>query len=126
MKDPDKRRRGEQLLKEMLGEEQSTATRTAWRDISPDFEQYVVEFLSGDVWSRPQLDRKAKSLVTIAALMAMGRNRGLELNIRMATRNGVTKQEILETLLHLAPYAGFPASWEALTIADRVFKEPES
>jgi len=111
------------LLDEMLGAARSKETRERWREISPDFEAYVVEFLSGEIWSRTELDRRTRSLVTIATLAATGRPLGLELNIRMALNNGATKQEILETLLHIAPYAGFPACWEGLQIADRVFRE---
>jgi 4-carboxymuconolactone decarboxylase len=119
----NKRERGLRLLDEMLGPERAAATRERWRQISPDFEQYVVEFLAGEIWSRPQLDRRTKSLVTIATLAATGRPLGLELNIRMALNNGATKQEIVETLLQIAPYAGFPACWEALQIAENVFSE---
>ena len=115
--------KGSRLLEQMLGKTQSEETKAAWRAICPDFEEYVVEFLSGEIWTRPGLDRRTKSLITIAALMAMGRNRGLELNIRMATNNGASEEEIIETLLHLAPYAGFPATWEALTTARKVFSE---
>lgn len=123
MSNSERFQRGERLLEEMLGRERAEETRAAWRRMSPDFEQYVVEFLSGEIWSRPQLDRRTKSLVTIAVLTALGRPQGLELNIRMALRNGATEQEIVETLLHIAPYAGFPAAWEGLTVADRVFRE---
>jgi len=123
MNETDRKERGLKLLHQMLGPERAEQTRHRWREICPDFEEYVVEFLSGEIWSRPQLDRRTKSLVTIAALAALGRPLGLELNIRMALNNGATKQEIVETLLHLAPYAGFPACWEGLAIADRVFRE---
>ena len=119
----DRKERGLKLLDEMLGAARSKKTREHWREISPDFEAYVVEFLSGEIWSRTELDRRTRSLVTIATLTATGRPLGLELNIRMALNNGATKQEILETLLHIAPYAGFPACWEGLQIADRVFRE---
>ncbi|GBC83030.1 hypothetical protein HRbin10_02169 [bacterium HR10] len=115
--------RGYRLLQEMLGPEMAEQVRTTWRRLSPDFEQYVLDFLAGEIWSRPGLDRKSKSLVTIAALTALGRPQALELNIRMALRNGASEREILETLLHIAPYAGFPACWEGLTIARRVFAE---
>ena len=64
-----------------------------------------------------------RALSPISALVAMGRSKGLELNILMATHNGATQEEITETLLHLAPYAGFPATWEALSIAHKVFSE---
>lgn len=123
MDQSDRKERGLKLLDQMLGPERAEQTRHRWREICPDFEEYVVEFLSGEIWSRPQLDRRTKSLVTIATLAAMGRPLGLELNIRMALNNGATKQEIIETLLHIAPYAGFPACWEGLAMADKVFRE---
>jgi 4-carboxymuconolactone decarboxylase len=117
------RERGLALLERMLGPERAKETRERWSSLSPDFERYVVEFLSGEIWSRPGLDRKIKSLCTITALAALGRNQGLELNVRMALNNGATRDEIVEALLHIAPYAGFPACWEALVIAERVFQE---
>ena len=119
----ERKERGIKLLHQMLGPERAEQTRHIWHEICPDFEEYVVEFLSGEIWSRPQLDLRTKSLATIATLAALGRPMGLELNIRMALNNGATKQEIVETLLHIAPYAGFPACWEGLAIADRVFRE---
>jgi 4-carboxymuconolactone decarboxylase len=118
----ERKERGQQLLAQMLGPDQAEVTRQIWRGICPDFEEYVVEFLAGEIWSRPQLDLRAKSLTTIAVLAAMGRPLALELNIRMALNNGATRQDIVETLLHIAPYAGFPACWEGLTIAQRVFR----
>ena len=119
----ERRKRGAERLEKMLGGEQAAHTREAWRQISPEFEEYVVEFLSGEIWSREGLDLRTKSLVTIATLAAMGRTLGLELNIRMALSNGATQREVIETLLHIAPYAGFPAAWEGLAMADRVFGE---
>ena len=123
MDSTDREERGAQLLRQMLGPEQAERTRQAWRTINPDFEAYVVEFLAGEIWSRPELDLRTRSLVTIAALAALGRPLGLELNIRMAINNGATRQEIAETLLHIAPYAGFPACWEGLALANKVFQE---
>ncbi|MDE2928732.1 MAG: carboxymuconolactone decarboxylase family protein [Acidobacteriota bacterium] len=114
------RERGVQILKEMLGEDQAAQVQRAWQEISPDFEAYVVGFLSGEVWARPGLDRRTKSLCTIAALAALGRQRGLELNIRMAQRNGASRREIVETLLHIAPYAGFPAAWEGIAAVHEI------
>ena len=110
----DRTARGAELLGQMLGPEQADRVRQTWKEICPDFEAYVVEFLSGEVWSRPGLDRRTKSLVTIATLAAQGRTLGLELNIRMALNNGATRQDVVETLLQIAPYAGFPACWEGL------------
>jgi alkylhydroperoxidase/carboxymuconolactone decarboxylase family protein YurZ len=115
--------RGARLLEKMLGAGDAQRVRAAWRKLEPDFERYVVTFLSGEIWSRPGLDRRTRSLCTIAALAALGRTNGLALNFRMALRNGATRSEILETLLHIAPYAGFPATWDALVLAARVFSE---
>jgi 4-carboxymuconolactone decarboxylase len=113
--------KGARLLEQMLGSGEARRVRNAWRQLAPDFERYVVTFLAGEIWSRPALDRRTRSLCTIAALTALGRTNGLALNIHMALRNGATRQEITETLLHLAPYAGFPAAWEALVLAKQVF-----
>ena len=119
----ERTQRGAELLDRMLGAEQAEQTREAWRGISPDFEGYVVEFLAGEIWSREKLDLRTKSLVTIAAVAAMGRTLALELNIRMALNNGATQQDVVETILQIAPYAGFPAAWEGLAMAANVFRE---
>ena len=120
------RSRGLKVLQEMLGKKEAQELRRNWQRICPDFEKYVVGFLSGEIWARPKLSRKIKSLCTIAALAALGRTRGLELNIRMARNNGATREEILEALLQIAPYAGFPAAWEALVLVDQVFGSAKS
>ena len=118
-----RKERGIKLLEQMLGAERAAQTRQAWRQNCPEFEEYVLEFLAGEIWSRPGLDLRTRSLTTIAALAAVGRPLGLELNIRMALNNGATRQEIVETLLHIAPYAGFPACWEGLVLARKVFQD---
>ncbi len=122
----ERRERGMKLLQEMLGSEKADQTTEHWEQICPDFGEYVVEFLGGEIWSRPQLDRRTKSLATIAALAALGRNRALDLNIRFALNNGATKQDIVETMLQIAPYAGFPAAWEGLAMAHGIFNEPST
>jgi alkylhydroperoxidase/carboxymuconolactone decarboxylase family protein YurZ len=121
-----RRERGRQLLRQMLEPAEADRIEQVWRQVSPDFHDYVLEFVAGEIWSRPGLERRTKSLATIAALAALGRPLALELNIRMALRNGASRQDILETLLHIAPYAGFPACWEGLTIAQKVFRQEES
>ena len=123
MDSAERKERGVQMWKQMLGPQRAEQTFQIWHDISPDFENYVQDFLGGEIWSRPGMDLRTRSLVTIASLAALGRPLALELNIRMALNNGATKQDIIETMLQIAPYAGFPACWEGLTIADRVFRE---
>jgi 4-carboxymuconolactone decarboxylase len=119
----DRTTRGTALLEKMLGSQEADETRRTWANVSPDFEKYVVEFLAGEIWSRGGLELRDRSLVTIAALAALGRPKALELNLKMALNNGATKKDIVETLLQIAPYAGFPACWEALATAREVFGE---
>jgi 4-carboxymuconolactone decarboxylase len=123
METENKRSRGEQVLREMLGTEEAAKVQKSWQAMCPEFERYVIEFVAGEIWHRPQLDRRTKSLATIAALAAMGRTLALELNIRFALQNGANRQDIVETLLQIAPYAGFPACWEGLAMAQKVFGE---
>jgi len=115
--------KGIDMLRQLLGDDRAIEIRTAWAKLSPDFAHFVTDFLAGEVWSRPHLDLKTRSLITVAGLTALGRPHGLSLNIEMALNNGATREEILETLLQMAPYAGFPACWEGLIIADEVFKQ---
>ncbi len=119
-------KKGINMLRKLLGDDRAGEIRAVWAKLSPDFAHLVTDFLAGEIWSRPYLDLKTRSLITVAALTALGRPNGLRLNIEMALNNGATKNEILETLLQMAPYAGFPASWEGLLIADEVFKQKEA
>jgi 4-carboxymuconolactone decarboxylase len=113
------------ILKQMVGEENADRIRRGWRDLSPDLERFILGFVAGQIWTRSSLalDLKTRSLSTVAALTALGRTNALELNVRMALGNGATKQEILEVMLQMAPYAGFPAVWDGLQIASRLFNK---
>lgn len=113
--------KGLEMLHRLLGKERTQEIREAWSKLSPDFSELVTDFVAGEVWSRPNLELKTRSLITVAALAALGRTNALRLNIEMALNNGAAKSEILETLLQMAVYAGFPAYWDALVIADEVF-----
>ncbi|MFN4260140.1 MAG: carboxymuconolactone decarboxylase family protein [Gemmataceae bacterium] len=123
MSNSERYQRGLEVLRQMLGPDEAERTLRTWQTISPEFAQYVLEFVAGDIWHRPQLGRQHKSLVTIAVLAALGRPLALNLNLRMALNNGVSRQDIVETLLQIAPYAGFPACWEGLAAAQQVFQE---
>ena len=110
------------MVKTMVGQAEAERIRQGWREISPDLERLILEFVAGRIWTRSGLDLKTRSLSTVAALTALGRTSALELNIRMALGNGATKEDVLEIMLHMAPYAGFPAVWDAMKIAARVFE----
>ena len=86
MQNDESYQRGVKLLEKMVGEDRLDAACQAFSEISPDFEQYVLSFLAGKLWRRPGLDLKTRSLITIAAVTAMGRTRSLQLNIEMAAQ----------------------------------------
>ncbi len=115
--------RGFEQFTKMAGAERAQELREIWGRISPDFQHFVFEVLAGEVWTRSQLDLRTRSLVTIAGLTALGRTRGLGLNVEMALRNGATREEVRETMLQMAFYAGFPSAWEGLQTAEEIFQK---
>ncbi len=121
MTDSEHVEHGIAVLKQMAGDQEAERVRETWRRLCPDFEKFVLGFLASQVWTRGNLDLKTRSLCTVAALAALGRTSGLDLNIRMAKGNGATKEEILEVMLQMAPYAGFPAAWEGMKVVAAVF-----
>src|SRR5262249_31983526 len=125
MTDEEHFENGLSRLKTMVGAAEAERIRQGWRQISLDLEKFILEFVAGRIWTRSTLDLKTRSLSTIAALTALGRPNALELNVRMALGNGATKEEILEVILQMAPYAGFPAAWEGMKIATRVLNEKQ-
>ncbi|MAY79103.1 carboxymuconolactone decarboxylase family protein [Citromicrobium bathyomarinum] len=93
-------------------------------DIAPDLGRYIVEFAYGDIFARPGLDRKTRELATVAALTAMGTAVAqLKVHMQAALHVGASRQEIIETILQMIPYAGFPAALNAVTVAREVFAD---
>jgi 4-carboxymuconolactone decarboxylase len=96
-------------------------------DIAPDFARYVVEFPFGDIFSRPGLDLRTRELITVAALTAMGHaSPQLKGHIQLASQAGCTRQEIIETIIQMSVYAGFPAALNGLFAAKEVFVAAET
>jgi 4-carboxymuconolactone decarboxylase len=98
-------------------------TRSPYADIAPALGEYTDKVLFGDVWKRPGLSLRDRSLVTVATLVALYRTNELPFHLRRALENGVTKDELIELVTHLAFYAGWPAANTAVTIARTVFGE---
>lgn len=93
-------------------------------DIAPDFANYVLEFPFGDIYSRPGLDLRAREIATIAALAALGNaTPQLKVHIRAGLNVGLSRDEIVEVLMQMAVYAGFPAALNGLFAAREVFAE---
>ena len=116
-------RTGMQIRREMFGAAGAEQRFAAATDFNRPFEEVVTRYCFGDTWSRPGLDRKTRSLITLAALTAMVRPNQLRNHVRGALANGVTREEIREVLLHTVVYAGVPAGVEAFTAAGEVLKE---
>jgi 4-carboxymuconolactone decarboxylase len=93
------------------------------RDISPKLADLTRDVLFGDVWERPQLKKRDRSLATVTALIAMNRLEQLPGHMTRALDNGVTKEEVVELITHLAFYSGWPNSMSALSVARRVFDQ---
>jgi 4-carboxymuconolactone decarboxylase len=100
--------------------------RKAFGDIAPALAQYTDEVLFGDVWKRPGLSPRDRSLVTVSALVAGYRTNEMPFHMKRALENGVTKDELIEAITHLAFYSGWPTASSALLIARRVFDETTS
>lgn len=92
-------------------------------DIAPKLAELTDDVLFGDVWERPQLSKRDRSLATVAALIAMNRPDQLRSHFARARENGVTQEELIETITHLAFYAGWPNAVTAIAVAREVFKE---
>jgi 4-carboxymuconolactone decarboxylase len=101
--------------------DQPTRAQRLMGDFSPKLAQLTDDVLYGDVWARPQLSPRDRSLVTISALVAMNRPDQLRSHLALARDNGVTEEEIAETITHLAFYAGWPSAVTAVTVAKEVF-----
>lgn len=104
----------------------TSSARSEVRQVAPKLIELSETVLYGDVWERPGLSKRDRSLITVAALTAMGRSDQLTGHLERALANGVTKQEIGELITHLAFYSGWPTAMTAGRIANTVFGEKKS
>ena len=102
---------------------QPTPSQRLIGDFSPKLVELTDKVLFGDVWERPQLSQRDRSLVTVSALIAMNRPDQLRSHLARARDNGVTQEELIETITHLAFYAGWPNAMTAISVAKEVFQK---
>ena len=122
----DRYERGWEKLKEIDGEAGERVIQSL-RDIAPDFARYVIEFPFGDIYSRPALDLKSREIAVVAALTALGNAAPqLKVHIHGALNVGCKREEVIEVIMQMAVYAGFPAALNGLFAAKEVFQELES
>ncbi|MGD2096891.1 MAG: carboxymuconolactone decarboxylase family protein [Desulfobacterales bacterium] len=118
--------KGLKVRREVLGAEYVDASISQADDFSRPLQVLVTEYCWGNVWSRPGLDRKTRSLLNIAMLTALNRPHEVKLHVRGALNNGCSKNDIREVLLQAAIYCGVPAAMDSLRGAKEIFQEVES
>jgi 4-carboxymuconolactone decarboxylase len=113
----DRWERGMRVRREVLGDVHVDAAEAGRSDLDEAFQTFITETAWGDVWGRPGLDRRTRSLITIGILAALGRDEELAMHLRATRNTGASREEVRETLLHVAVYAGVPAAHAAFTRA---------
>jgi 4-carboxymuconolactone decarboxylase len=116
--------RGMKIRREVLGDEHVDDAVARTTPFTADFQELITRYAWGEIWTRPGLDRRTRSCITLTALMALGRLEELEMHVRAALRNGLTEDEIKEVLLQGAIYCGVPAANAAFAIAQRALADP--
>jgi 3-oxoadipate enol-lactonase/4-carboxymuconolactone decarboxylase len=112
--------RGMRIRREVLGDEHVDRAIEQTDDLTRDFQDFITRYAWGEIWARPGLDRRARSCITLTALVALGRFDELAMHIRAAQRNGLTLDEIKEVLLQTAVYCGVPAANSAFAVFQEV------
>lgn len=118
--------KGLEVRRAVLGAEYVDNSVENATDFMADFQKMVTEFAWGDIWTRPGLERKTRSMLNIAMLCALNRPNELRLHIKGALNNGVSRDEMKEILLHVCVYAGVPAGLDGFKVAAEVFKEMDA
>jgi 4-carboxymuconolactone decarboxylase len=119
----DRHEQGMKVRREVLGDEHVDRAIERTTPFTADFQDLITRYAWGEIWARPELDRRTRSCITLAILVALGREEELAMHVRAALRIGLTPDEIKEVLLHSAIYCGVPAANGAFAVAQRVLDE---
>ena len=120
MDDQQRHAKGLEIRRAVLGDAHVDRAIAQTTPLSSEFQDLITRYAWGEVWARPGLDRRTRSAITLTALVALGREDELAMHVRAALRNGLTRDEIKEVLLHSAIYCGVPAANSAFAVAQRV------
>ena len=116
---------GMTVRREVLGDKHVDAANARIDATTADFQDLITRYAWGDIWTRPGLDRRTRSVITITALIAHGHFAELAMHLRAAQRNGLSRAEISEVILQTAIYCGVPAANTAFALAQKVFAEED-
>lgn len=125
MTDDERREQGMRVRREVLGDDHVDRAISSTTDLTRDFQDFITRTAWGDIWSRPGLDRRSRSIAVLSSLVAHGHHAELAMHVRAARRNGLTAEEIAEVILQSAIYSGVPAAHAALTVASEVLASEE-
>src|SRR5277367_5583177 len=126
MDDRERHSSGMRVRRAVLGEAYVEKAQAATTPFNEPFQDLITRYAWGEIWARPGLPRQTRSLLTLAMLVALNRGEEFRLHLRAAIRNGVSREEIIETLLQTAIYCGVPAANAAFQLATEVFQELDS
>ena len=115
--------KGMKIRREVLGDEHVDRAVANTTPFTEPFQDFITRYAWGEIWSRPGLDRRTRSCITLAALVSLGAENEIGMHVRAAVRNGLTSDEIAEVILHTAIYAGVPRANSAFAIAKQVLEE---
>jgi 4-carboxymuconolactone decarboxylase len=121
--DSDLYETGMRTRRQVLGDDHVDRATAAAEGFGEPFQELITQFAWGAIWSRPGIDRRMRSAITLAALITMRAENEIGMHVRAALRNGLTAEEITEVLMHTTVYAGVPAGNSAFAIARRVLEE---
>jgi 4-carboxymuconolactone decarboxylase len=116
---------GMKMRREVLGDEHVDRATGRATDFTTEFQELITRYAWGEIWTRPGLDRRTRSCITLTALVARGQLEELAMHVRAARRNGLSPDEIKEVLLQAAIYCGVPAANAAFAVAQRVLDEDQ-
>ena len=114
---------GMRVRREVLGDDHVDRAVERTSEFTADFQDLITRYAWGEIWTRPDLDRRMRSAITLTALVAGGHFEELAMHVRAALRNGLTQDEIKEVLLQTAIYCGVPAANRAFAVAQEVLEE---
>jgi len=123
MRDHERHKKGMRVRKEVLGKAHVERAEARKNPFNASFQDLITRYAWGEIWSRPGLPRKTRSMITIAMMVALNRTEELRLHLRAAANTGVSREEIQEVLLQTAIYCGVPAANHAFQVAEEVFAE---
>jgi 4-carboxymuconolactone decarboxylase len=120
MTDAGDHERGMRVRREVLGDAHVDRAEAGKDAFTADFQEFITRYAWGEVWDRPGLDRRSRSVATLAALIALGAEHEIAMHVRAALNNGLSEEEIKEVILHTALYAGLPRANAAFAIVQKV------